>query len=65
MIEVTRLDGKTYWINPHQIERIEKNPDVTLVLLSGQKVVLKESPEVIIEKIINYRKQIGSFGNED
>ena len=65
MIEVTRLDGKTYWINPHQIERIEKNPDVTLVLLSGQKVVLKESPEVIIEKIISYRKQIGSFGNED
>ncbi|HOF11452.1 MAG TPA: flagellar FlbD family protein [Treponemataceae bacterium] len=65
MIEVTRLDGKTYWINPHQIERIEKNPDVTLVLLSGQKVVIKESPEVIIEKIINYRKQIGSFGNED
>ncbi|HBG37162.1 MAG: flagellar FlbD family protein [Spirochaetota bacterium] len=65
MIEVTRLDGRTYWINPHQIERIEKNPDVTLVLLSGQKVVIKESPEVIIEKIINYRKQIGSFGNED
>ena len=65
MIEVTRLDGKTYWINPHQIERIEKNPDVTLVLLSGQKVVIKESPEVIIEKIINYRKQIGSLGNED
>lgn len=65
MIEVTRLDGRTYWINPHQIERIEKNPDVTLVLLSGQKVVIKEGPEVIIEKIINYRKQIGSFGNED
>ena len=65
MIEVTLLDGRTYWINPHQIERIEKNPDVTLVLLSGQKVVIKESPEVIIEKIINYRKQIGSFGNED
>jgi flagellar protein FlbD len=65
MIEVTRLDGRTYWINPHQIERIEKNPDVTLVMLSGQKLVIKNSPEEIIQKIIQYRKQIGSFGNED
>ncbi|HOE09086.1 MAG TPA: flagellar FlbD family protein [Treponemataceae bacterium] len=65
MIEVTRLDGRTYWINPHQIERIEKNPDVTLVMLSGQKLVIKNSPEEIIQKIIAYRKQIGSFGNED
>lgn len=65
MIEVTRLDGKTYWINPHQIERIEKNPDITLVLLSGQKLVIKEKPDEIIAKIITYRKKIGSFGNED
>ena len=65
MIEVTRLDGRTYWINPHQIERIEKNPDVTLVMLSGQKLVIKNSPEEIIQKIIAYRKQIGSFGNEE
>ena len=65
MIEVTRLDGRTYWINPHQIERIEKNPDVTLVLLSGQKLIIREKPDEIIEKIIHYRKQIGSLGNED
>lgn len=60
-----RLDGKTYWINPHQIERIEKNPDVTLVMLSGQKLVIKNSPEEIIQKVIAYRKTIGSFANED
>lgn len=60
-----RLDGKTYWINPHQIERIEHNPDVTLVMLSGQKLVIRNSPEDIIQKIIAYRKQIGSFANED
>ena len=65
MIEVTRLDGRTYWINPHQIERIEKNPDGTLVLLSGQKLIIREKPDEIIEKIIHYRKQIGSLGNED
>ena len=65
MIEVTRLDGKVYWINPHQIERIEINPDVTLVMLSGQKLIIKEKPEEVTERIIKYRRQIGAFKNEE
>jgi flagellar protein FlbD len=65
MIEVTRLDGKVYWINPHQIERIEINPDVTLVMLSGQKLIIREKPEEVTERIIKYRRQIGAFKNEE
>ena len=65
MIEVTRFDGTTYWLNPHQIERIELNPDVTLLMLSGQKLVVKEKPEEIIEKIIAYRRLIVGFKNEE
>ncbi len=64
MIEVMRLDGKTYWINPHQIEYIETNPDVTFMMLSGKKLVVKNTPEEIIEKIISYRRLIGAFKNE-
>ena len=59
MIEVTRLNGKKYGGNPHQIESMEQNPDVTLALLSGKKIVVKESPEEIIERIVIYRKKIG------
>lgn len=65
MIEVLRLDGKRVWINPHQIELIEKNPDVTLVMLSGKRIVLRNSPEEIIDEIIAYRKRIGGFKNEE
>ena len=65
MIEVMRLDGKKYWINPHQIESKECNPDVTLCMLSGKRVVVKDSPEDIITRIIAYRRQIGAFKNED
>ncbi|MDR1786410.1 MAG: flagellar FlbD family protein [Spirochaetaceae bacterium] len=64
MIDVHRLDGKRYWINPHQIETITVNPDVTLTMLSGKAVVVRDGPEEIIQKIIAYRKQIGAFGNE-
>lgn len=59
MIEVNRLDGKSYWVNPHMIESMESNPDLTLTMLSGKKIVVKNPPEDVIEKIISYRKKIG------
>ncbi|MBO5607331.1 MAG: flagellar FlbD family protein [Treponema sp.] len=64
MIEVTRLNGKKYWINPHQIESMENNPDLTLTLLSGKKIVVKESPGEVVDKIVAYRRRIGVFTQE-
>uniref|UniRef100_A0A7C3E1G8 Flagellar protein FlbD n=1 Tax=Gracilinema caldarium TaxID=215591 RepID=A0A7C3E1G8_9SPIR len=65
MIQVTRLDGTEYYINPHQIESIETHPDTTLIMLSGKKVIVREKPQQIIERIIAYRKLIGGFRNEE
>lgn len=59
MVEVTRLDGKKYWLNPHQIEYMEQTPDLTLTMLSGKKVVVRESPEEVIDRIVAYRRRIG------
>ena len=59
MIDVLRLDGKIYWVNPHMIESMESNPDLTLTMLSGRKIIVRNSPQEIIQKIIEYRKQIG------
>ena len=59
MVEVTRLDGKKYWINPHQVEYMEETPDLTLTMLTGKKVVVRESPEEVIERIVAYRRKIG------
>lgn len=64
MIEVTRLNGKKYWINPHQIESMEQNPDLTLTLLSGKKVVVAETPQDVVDKVVEYRKRIGVFNQE-
>jgi flagellar protein FlbD len=65
MIKVTRLDGVEYYLSPHQIEAIEKNPDTTLLMLSGKHVVVRESTETVLEKIIEYRRRIIPFINED
>jgi flagellar protein FlbD len=65
MIKVTRLNGKEYFINPHQIEYIEVRPDTTLMMLSGKSVVVLEKVDEVIERIVEYRKRIGYFKNEE
>lgn len=59
MIEVERLNGSKYFLNPHMIESMEALPDLTITMLSGKKVIVRNSPEDIINKIVNYRKRIG------
>jgi flagellar protein FlbD len=65
MIKVTRLNGKEYFLNPHQIESIEIHPDTTLLMLSGKHVVVLEKVDEVIERIIEYRRRIGYFKNEE
>jgi flagellar protein FlbD len=65
MIEVTQLSGKVYWVNPHQIEYMESNPDTTFVMLSGKRIVVKESVQAVIDRIVEYRRKIGAFKNEE
>lgn len=65
MVRVTRLNGVEYFLNPHQIEYIELNPDTTLVMLSGKKLVVRDSYEEIFDRIVCYRQLIGGFKNEE
>jgi flagellar protein FlbD len=58
MIKVTKLDGKEYFINPHQIECIEIRPDTTLVMLSGKHHIVKEEADDVLNKIEVYRKRL-------
>lgn len=58
MISVTRLDGKKYWINPHMIESMENMPDLTITFLSGKKVVVRDTAEELIERIVSYRQRL-------
>ena len=64
MISVTRLDGNIYWINPYMIESMEKTPDLTITFLSGKKVVVKDSPEELIQRIVDYRRRLGISAQE-
>ena len=65
MIKVTLLNGTEYYINPHQIEYMEIRPDTTLFMLSGKHIVVRERVDVVIDSIVEYRRRIGGFKNEE
>lgn len=65
MIELTKLNKSTIYVNPHQIEYIECNPDTTMVMLSGKHLIVRESYQELYKKIVAYRRLIGAFKNEE
>ena len=65
MVQLTRLDGREFFVNPHQIEYVEKNPDTTLIMLSGKRLVVREDYQTLLERILDYRRLIGVFKSEE
>ena len=58
MIEVTRRDGTTVLINVDQIECIERTPDTMVSLANGHKIVVRESPTELVERIVAFKRVI-------
>ena len=58
MIQVTRLDGMKYYLNPHQIECIEVHPDTVLVMLSGKHHIVREEVDDVLARIEEYRRRL-------
>lgn len=61
MIIVTRLNGTQFAVNPDLVERINANPDTTLVMVDGAKYIVTESMSEIIERIAEYRARVVSL----
>ena len=60
MIKLTRLNHNLLILNSDLIELIEVTPDTVIKLTTGQKLMVLESAEEVVEKITNYRKSLFS-----
>ncbi|HXL04563.1 MAG: flagellar FlbD family protein [Firmicutes bacterium] len=58
MIKVYRFDGSELVINADLIETIEATPDTVITLATGRKVVVSDSVETIIKKVMDYKQAI-------
>jgi len=58
MIRVTRLDGSQIVVNIDLIEWVEKTPDTVLSLVSGERLLVRESPEELIESALEFKRAV-------
>ena len=58
MIKVSKLNGAEYYINADIIDFIESTPDTLITLSSGKKLVVLETVDEVVDKIIAYRRKI-------
>ncbi|UWG98327.1 flagellar FlbD family protein [Dehalobacter sp. DCM] len=57
MIYLTRINGKVFTMNPDLIETAEATPDTIITLTNEKKYVVKESIEVIIERVAEFKRR--------
>lgn len=58
MIRVTRINHVPLILNPDLIEHIETTPDTIISLTNGQKFVVLETTEQVVQKVIEFRREI-------
>jgi len=58
MIYLTRLNDSKVVINSDLIEFVESIPDTIVTLTTGQKIMVKESVEKVVDSVMEYKRSI-------
>jgi flagellar protein FlbD len=58
MIQLTRLNGHPLVLNSDLIKLVENAPDTVIALVNGEKIVVKETSETILERIVEFRRRV-------
>jgi flagellar protein FlbD len=58
MIHLTRLNGNPLVVNSDLIKYAEASPDTMLTLINGEKIVVLETCEDVVNRTIAYRGRV-------
>jgi len=58
MIRLTRLNNQAFIVNSDLIKFVEQSPDTLITLLNGEKIVVRENAEQILERLIAFRRSV-------
>lgn len=58
MIKLTAINNKVFMLNAEHIEKIESVPESLITLTNGNKYIVLESIEEIVDKVIEYKNKI-------
>jgi flagellar protein FlbD len=58
VIKLSRLNGKEFILNAHLIKFVEKTPDTLITLRDGEKVMVREEPEEVVRRAVEYLRRL-------
>ena len=57
MIKLTRLDGEPFVLNAELIRYVERRPDTFITLTNGDRIVVGETMDDVIDRAVRYQQQ--------
>jgi flagellar protein FlbD len=58
MIKLTRLNNQPLIVNSDLIKCVENAPDTVLTLTTGEKIIVRETTEQVLERVIAFRRAV-------
>jgi len=58
MIQLTRLNGQPLVINSDLVKFIENAPDTVITLANGEKIVVLETCDQVLDRIVAFRRRV-------
>ena len=58
MVQLTRLNGHPLAVNSDLIKFVEQAPDTVITLVNGEKIVVRESAEDVLERVLQFRRSV-------
>ncbi|MBN1537976.1 MAG: flagellar FlbD family protein [Anaerolineales bacterium] len=58
MISITRFNGTIVYLNADLIQSVEGTPDTVITLTNNVKIVVRERPQEVINKIVAYQRLV-------
>jgi flagellar protein FlbD len=58
MIQLTRLNNQPIVVNSDMIKFVENAHDTVLTLINGEKMIVRETTEDVIARVIEFRRAV-------
>jgi flagellar protein FlbD len=58
MIQLTRLNKNPLVINSDLIKFVEQAPDTVITLVNGEKIVVRESAQDVLDRVVQFRRSV-------
>jgi flagellar protein FlbD len=69
VIQLTRLNGNPIALNSDLIKFVENAPDTVITLINGEKIIVRETSDDVIHRILDFRRAVvaglPSWGGSD